>query len=319
ALNADPTRRGRVSDLRDALAAAAGPRPIAPRKPARHPRTAVLRPRRPPRPARELGERTRVLAGAGAAAAFFPALMAGVLGIDAGMALVCAAGTALVLVALLPRAGWLALAFATAVWLLISGRSGVATLALAALLPTPLLLGSRPWLWCAPLLAPLLGLVSLAGAFPALAARASLGAWQRAAVAALGYWWLALTEALLARRLLFGEVGSALPRSAWEHSPAAAVSHVLGPLCSPGRLAPALLWAAGAVVLPWLLGRSAGAERAARAVAWALALLLGGVVLAGGIGAPDPPLPLAALAVAIVLALGIRVAPRRLPARAGVA
>jgi hypothetical protein len=243
-----------------------------------------------------------------------------VLSVHGDTTILGAGSVALLLVAAAPRAGWLLMALAGVVWLALLGKLGVALLALVVFAPSVVLLSSTPWLWSAPALAPALGPLGLAAAFPAFAARiGGDSAWQRAIVAALGYWWLAVVEALTGRRLLFGVVTGARPRASWEQSAPAAVDHVLAGLCTPGRLAPALLWAIAAVVLPWVLGRSAGVHRTALALAWAGALLITSLLLAHRIGTPSPPLPLAAAALAAAGALSVRHRRSRLPARPGVA
>ena len=84
-------------------------------------------------------------------------------------------------------------------------------------------------------LAPALGLVGLAGAFPALAGqRARLV--ERAALAALGYWWLILAEPLLDRRLWLGVPAGTPARAVWEGSLSSAATHVVGPSLSLGVL-----------------------------------------------------------------------------------
>jgi hypothetical protein len=144
-------------------------------------------------------------------------------------------------------------------------------------------------------------------------------AWERATLAALGYWWLAITEALTGRRLLLGAVSDARPRTSWQTSVPDVISHVLAPLCTPDRLAPALLWALAAVLLPWLLRHSSGATRAILAASWAVALVVASLVLAHRIGAPSPPLPLAAAALAAAVAWSLRRQRFRSPARPDVA
>ncbi len=75
--------------------------------------------------------------------------------------------------------------------------------------------------------APVLGLAGLAGAFPALAGQRAT--WRaRAALAALGFWWLALAEPLLTRRLWLGPPTGVPPRGAWEASFGKAASDVVG-------------------------------------------------------------------------------------------
>ncbi|HWG07771.1 MAG TPA: serine/threonine-protein kinase [Solirubrobacteraceae bacterium] len=175
----------------------------------------------------------------------------------------------------LPRAAWLALALVLAVWQTAAGRPGVGLLALAALLPVVLLpigrrdrAGTGGWLACA--LAPMLGAVGLAGAFPAMAGQAPR--WRmRAALGAVGYWWLVLAEPLLAHHLWLGPAGTPA-RTVWEGSLSSAAVHVIGPLLSVGVLLGAALWAGAAAVLPLLVrGRNAALDVAA-AVVWSAAL-----------------------------------------------
>jgi eukaryotic-like serine/threonine-protein kinase len=176
----------------------------------------------------------------------------------------------------LPRVVWLGLAFALALWQTVAARPGVGLLALAALAPIALLPvgrraqgGSGGWLLCA--LAPALGAIGLAGAFPAIAGQARR--WRmRAAFAAVGYWWLVLAEPLLARRLWLGPPGHTPARSAWEGSLDTAAVHVIAPLLSLGVLLGATLWAGGAVLLPLLVrGRNAALDVIAATV-WSAAL-----------------------------------------------
>jgi eukaryotic-like serine/threonine-protein kinase len=177
----------------------------------------------------------------------------------------------------LPRLVLLALALLVAGWQAAAGHPGLALLLAAALLPLqlyPAAYGSRrPSLaWAAAVLAPLLGTVGLAGAFPALAGQARR--WhERAALGALGYWWLTLAEPLLARRLWLGPPAGGPSRAAWEGSPTLAADHVVGPLLALGSLLGALLWAAAALALPLIVrGRSAARDLLA-AVVWSSVLV----------------------------------------------
>jgi len=194
------------------------------------------------------------------------------------------------------RAVWLACGLALIVWQALAGRPGVALLALAALLPLLALSGPRgasrggaAWLAC--LLAPALGYVGLAGAFPAIAGQASR--WrERAALAALGFWWLTLAAPLLDTRLWLGEPHSSPARAAWEGSVSLTATHVIGPLLTAGVLLGALLWAGAAAVLPWVVrGRSAVWDLIAVTV-WAALLAAASPVLDAGLSAhgaaPDP-------------------------------
>ncbi len=212
----------------------------------------------------------------------------------------------------LPRIVWLACAAVAVGWQVFAGRAGVGLLLLAALLPLVLApvqgRGSRlgaGWLVCA--LAPVLGLAGLAGAFPALAGQASR--WRdRAAVAALGYWWLALAGPLLQRRLWL--VHASVPRAEWEGSLSVTATHIIAPLLTLGLLLGALLWASGAAVLPWLVrGRSAALDLLAVAI-WSAAIAAASPALDAGLTAHAAhPSPRGAVLGAILggmLAVGAR-------------
>jgi len=136
---------------------------------------------------------------------------------------------------------WIGCAVAAMIWQAWIGRAGLALLMLAALLPVFALSSERTRRapehgggiagggLIAGALAPILGLAGLAGAFPALAGQAS--GWRtRAALGALGYWWLTLSEPLLTRRLWLGPPPGTGPRAAWEASLSGAAVHVLGPM-----------------------------------------------------------------------------------------
>ena len=208
----------------------------------------------------------------------------------------------------LPRALWLGCGVAVAAWQAVAGRPGVALLVLAAtapLLALPRRAGAG-WMSCA--LAPVLGLAGLAGAFPAVAGQARRWS-ERAALAALGYWWLALSEPLLARRLWLGEPAGTPPRAVWEGSASSAAVHVIAPLLSLGVLLGAALWAAGAVVLPWMVrGRRAALDVVAATV-WAALLASAAPLLIDGPSAHAAP---RGLVLGAVLAAGLAVAARAL-------
>ncbi len=168
---------------------------------------------------------------------------------------------------------WLVGTLALCCWLLAGGRSGVALLAICAVVPI-LLIARRPGpRWLVASAAPLLGLLGLAGAFPALAGQAA--GWRtRAALGALGYWWLALAESLVdgpGRRLWLGAPGASA-RLLWESSPMSAATHALAPLFTLGLLAGALLWAAAAALLPVLVRGRSAMQDALAATFWAVAL-----------------------------------------------
>jgi serine/threonine protein kinase len=216
----------------------------------------------------------------------------------------------------LPRGVWGACAAAAILWQAFAGRPGVALLLFAGLVPLAVLpaehedgpLGAG-WLGCA--LAPVLGLAGLAGAFPAIAGQASR--WRdRAALGALGYWWLALAAPLLGRRLWLLESAHTPARAAWEGSLSLTASHVIAPLLGLGVLLGALLWALGAAALPLIVrGRSAALDIVAVTV-WSAALVAFAPVVDAGLSAHAAhPSPRGAVLGAILGAL-VAVAARAL-------
>ena len=102
-----------------------------------------------------------------------------------------------VLVLLLPRLGWLATA-AGIVGAVAVREPGTAILLAAMLAPVPILVPRAGTSWSVPVLAPLLGLAGLAGAYCALAGQARR-ATVRAGLGALGAWWV-LARGRAARR-----------------------------------------------------------------------------------------------------------------------
>jgi len=179
-------------------------------------------------------------------------------------------------------------ALAAIVWQTWVGRPGVALLIFAALLPL-LVLPSEPrssrvgagWLVCA--LAPVLGLVGLASSYPALAGQGAR--WRERAVhGALAYWWLLLVEPLAGHRLWLGIHTATPPRAMWESSIGKTAAHVIAPQLTLATLLGALLWAAAAASLPWLVrGRSAMLDVLA-AVLWSTAIVLATPLLDSPLG-----------------------------------
>ncbi len=208
----------------------------------------------------------------------------------------------------LPRTLWIALALAAVAWLGISGRPGAGLLLAAALAP----LAAMPpepysrrvspvWLLC--LLAPALGVIGLAGAYPAVAGQARR--WRaRLLLGALGYWWLLLAEPLLGRRLWLGAHAGAPARAVWEGSLTSAASHVLGPLLSMGSLLGAALWALAALLLPWIVRGAHAALDLLAATVWSAALCAAAPALdAGLLATGSHPSPRGALLGAVLGAL----------------
>jgi serine/threonine protein kinase len=178
----------------------------------------------------------------------------------------------------LPRLCWIAAALAVCAWQIAVSRSGLALLALCAVLPLVLLVSRPGAQWLTAALAPVLGLAGLAGAFPALAGQ--LAHWRsRALLGALGYWWLRLAELPLDRpslRLWQGAPSGIEQHgrlaTPWERSLNTTAVHALLPQLSLALLLGAALWAMAAMVLPWIVrGRSAVTDALA-AIFWATAL-----------------------------------------------
>jgi serine/threonine protein kinase len=172
----------------------------------------------------------------------------------------------------LPRLLWLGCLLALAVWQAFAGLPGVSLLVLAAGAPLLALPPRSGPGWLAASLAPALGLVGLAGAFPALAGQRS--SWlARAGLAALGFWWLALAESLLRRRLWLCPPAGLTPKVAWESSINAAATHVIAPTFTVELLLGAAVWGVASAILPWLVrGRSAALDIGA-AIVWTIMLL----------------------------------------------
>ena len=178
----------------------------------------------------------------------------------------------------LPRTAWLACAGVAIGWQVLAGRPGVGLILLAALAPLLVLPRRRGsdrvgagWVTCA--LAPALGAAGLAAAYPAAAGQAR--SWRdRAAYGALGYWWLVLAEPLIGRRLWLAPAAGTAAHGNWQASLSAAASHVLAPVLTIPVLLGAVVWAAGSLLLPWIVrGRSATLDLLA-AAAWSLAIAL---------------------------------------------
>ncbi|MFL5823727.1 MAG: protein kinase domain-containing protein [Solirubrobacteraceae bacterium] len=157
------------------------------------------------------------------------------------------------LVALLPRIGWMTLVFAGTLLLVGEDKLGGAVLLLAASLPPVLLLIGRPTRWPLPALVPALALVGLPGLWPALAGRAPT-AWQRVVLGMAGWSWLVI-GGLLGAGADYVRVpaGASAPRL-WIASLSDAPHQVLHPLLHSGLLLPGLVWAVGAMVLPAVIG-----------------------------------------------------------------
>ena len=215
-----------------------------------------------------------------------------------------AGGAVAVAVGLLPRLAWIAAAIAAVAWLAVE-RPGAAVLVAAAALPIPLIRGTGR-AWSLPAAAPLLGLASMAPAYPALAGRAR-DPLQRAALGAAGLWWLLLAETALDRDLLFGTNGAP---AGWAEDAGLTLDRVLAPPFTSGLVAVAAVWAVAALILPWIVRGRYGGPDFVGASAWAAGLGAGTAAVAEWAGATNPKALVAGSIAAGVLAIAV---PRALP------
>ena len=198
-----------------------------------------------------LGLRLAERAGAGVLGGALVLAALEALGPEPPFSALAAAAVAALAIALLPRIGWLLAVTGVCIWLASpeADRQGTALVVAAAAAPVPLLLPRAGLLWSLPVLAPLLGTIALAPAFVGVAALAPTS-WRRAGLAAAGFLWLVVGEALSGDALLFGAPDGTLPRGDWEASVTGAASDALEPLLTTPALGPLLVWAAFAVLLP---------------------------------------------------------------------
>jgi len=291
AVGPEPARRPRLASLRAALADVAPRLPdtrgLADAETARRVGLTTTTRSRPPEQTAE--ERERSGAGGGATAVASRAgagLAAGVLVLAGLTALgpaprfsaVAAAAAAGLIVAILPRVGWLACAGAFLGWLGWELRDGTALVVLSALAPVPMLLPYAGRSWSLPALAPLLGAIALGPAYLAVAGSASTPA-RRLALGATGFLWTAVAELLTSNTLLLGPPPDAAARSVWAGSPSTAGREALAPLATSPAVAGVALWAALAALLPVLVRRRSAALDIAGAAAWGALLIAGHEIL----------------------------------------
>jgi len=220
---------------------------------------------------------------------------------------IAAAAAAALLVALLPGGGWLVAAAGTLGAMVFGAdpRVGAAMLVLLAVVAPPLALRASPAAWSAPAAAPALGLLGLAGAFPALAGTARR-AWTRAALGACAAWWIVLAEPLLGRDLLFGLGGELPARARWGGAAGLTASEVVAPLVTSGASGLAVLWALAALVMPWAVrGRSLSVDLVGATV-WAAGLAGASASLGEAVAGAAPRGLVAGALAAGILAVGWR-------------
>lgn len=179
----------------------------------------------------------------------------------------CLAG---VLVAVLPRLGWVIATVALSGSLVVHSRPGAGLLLLGAgLLPIALSPRDGPS-WPIAVAAPVLNSLGLATAWPALAGFAGTVR-RRIALAATGWLWIALWRH-----------GHGLATATTLHD---ATDHVIRPLLTVGTPATCAVWALAAITLPFLRIRRSPELEYIRTAAWATALALGTVATASFGGA----------------------------------
>jgi hypothetical protein len=188
---------------------------------------------------------------------------------------------------ILPRLGWGALTLSAAAVALSEHHSGAAIVILAALLLPVLVAPGRATSWPLSAGAPALGLIGLAGAWPALAARAR-AALNRAALGAIGWVWVLVATAISGTVLYLPRVPGTPAAHAWMGSPAVTVHRLFWTLVSTGALAPALVWAVAAVVLPWLVRGRSPALDVVRVVVWAAMLPAATTAAIAAVHGSDP-------------------------------
>ena len=171
----------------------------------------------------------------------------------------------------LVRLAWLA----AAVVLVLTQLPGVVLLGLAALLPAPLLLRRAPVLW------PLAPLVAAVPAVAGFAPRWS----ERAALGAIGAWWLLLAEPALGTRLLLGPASQA---SGFENGVILAATDAVAPIFSSGLIALVGVWALFAMVMPWVVRGYSLAVDFVAATAWAAGLAAATASLGQALGHAAP-------------------------------
>lgn len=198
-------------------------------------------------------------------------------------------------VALLPRIGWVLTAAGVVAVLLGAGAvagsapalPGIALLVALATVPVPFLLRRRPSAWSAPAIAPLLGVVGLAGAFPGLAGR--LERWtERAALGALGAWWLTIAEPLAGRTLYLGAPTGVPEPEVFEGALYMTLGDVVEPILMSGTAGLTVVWALWAAALPLVVRARSTALRMVTATMWAGALAAATEAFAGLLGTPAP-------------------------------
>jgi eukaryotic-like serine/threonine-protein kinase len=227
-------------------------------------------------------------------------------------------------VLLLPRLGWWVLTIALTALAAAQHLPGAAGVIAVGLLLPVVLSPLAPSTWPLGAGAPALGVIGLAGAWPAVAGRAAT-LWRRAALGAIGWVWVLLASAIAGKPLYLPLVSGVAAPQAWMSSLSVTVDHLLHPEISAGVLAPALVWALAAAVLPWLVRGGSLVLDVVRVVVWAAVVVsaTGAAVAAwhgpamGPSGVSAPTALLGALASAVIALAPALLGRRRVALRSG--
>jgi serine/threonine protein kinase len=208
---------------------------------------------------------------------------------------------------LMPRVAWLATTVVIAIAALLDGQTGGALVVVVAGVIPVIVLPTRGHEGPLAAAAPALGVVGLAGAWPAIAARATR-AWRRAGLALTGWVWLLLISALAGQDLYLQMPAGTPKPQVWTASVSETVHHVLAPIITSGALAGGLVWALAAVAAPALIRNRSPLLDAIRVILWA-------AVTAAATGAaiaavhPAHPLTASSTAIGAVASAGVALAP----------
>jgi serine/threonine protein kinase len=155
-------------------------------------------------------------------------------------------------VLLAPRLGWLVCVGVLIVLAASGGHAGGALMLAIVAGSGALLMWPVSRHFSLPAGAGALGVIGLAGAWPGLAARAGLRFWQRGLLGAAGFIWLVGADSLSRPRIFPSRPPLPAP-SVWTASVPVTLHDVLSPLMTSGVLVAAAVWAAAAIVGPWLV------------------------------------------------------------------
>jgi eukaryotic-like serine/threonine-protein kinase len=177
------------------------------------------------------------------------------------------------------------------------GQPGLA-LMLGALTAPAILVASRLAWASLPLVAPILGALSLAPVYPAVAGSRGT-ALERGVLGALGWCWLLVSAATLGLGSRLGLIDKA--PDGWSRSTGDAAAALVSPLLAPEALLGALVFALAAVSFGAILRAGHVAVALLGALLWSAGLEAGLQLIADGGGLTDRPLLIAAAALIAVI------------------